>query len=164
MRTVRSFGSIHRGSTSDSSVLMSSSSSWGLTLRRRKEPLPVTSFWFVGSSQHHVFHVHPNGACHPRRRNRHLQRAFVILGTSFTSLHLLLFVDVVVQVEHVNVKFHKVDWMGYSAALSQSVRHLWREASKALQSWLQFLFVLQCQLQILIHIPQRWMRMETSEL
>ena len=134
MRSVGSFGSIHRGSTSDSSVLISSSSSWGLTLRRRKEPLPVTSFWFVGSSQHHVFHVHPNGACHPRRRSRHLQRGFVVLGTSFASLHFLLFVEVVVQGEHLNVKFHEVDWMGYSAALPQSVWHLSREASKASQS------------------------------
>ena len=80
------------------------------------------------------------------------------------SLHLLLILDVVVQVEHLNVKFHEVDWMGYSAALPQSVRHLSREASKASQSWLQFLFVLQCQLRILIHILQWWMRMETSDL
>ena len=115
-----------------------------------------------GSSQHH--HVHPNGACHPRRCNHHLQRGFVVLGTSFASLHLLLFVDVLVQVEHVNVKFHEADWMGYSAALPQSVRHLWREALKASQSWLRFLFMLRCQLQILIHIPQWWIRMETSEL
>ena len=54
--------------------------------------------------------------------------------------------------------------MGYSVALLQSVRHLSREALKASQSWLRFLFVLQCQLQILIHILQWWMRMETSEL
>ena len=26
---------------------------------------PGDKFWFFGSSQHHVFHVHPNGACHP---------------------------------------------------------------------------------------------------
>ena len=30
------------------------------------------------------------------------------------------------------MKFHEVDWMGYSAALPQSVRHLSREASKAI--------------------------------
>ena len=54
--------------------------------------------------------------------------------------------------------------MGYSTALPQSIRHLSREALKALQSWLQFLFVLPCQLRILIHILQWWMRMETSEL
>ena len=58
-------------------------------------------------------HVHPNGACHPQRRNRHLQKRFVVLGTSFASLHLLLFVDAVVQGEHLNVKLHEVDWMGY---------------------------------------------------
>ena len=49
-----SFGSIHRGSTSNSSVLMSSSSSWGLTLRRRKDPLLVTSFlvrWELSTSR-----------------------------------------------------------------------------------------------------------------
>ena len=54
--------------------------------------------------------------------------------------------------------------MGYSAGLLQSVRHLSREASKVLQSSLRFLFVLRCQLWILIHILQWWMRMETSEL
>ena len=54
MRTMGSFGSIHRGSTSDSSVLILSSSSWGLTLQRRKEPLPVTSFlvrWELSTSR-----------------------------------------------------------------------------------------------------------------
>ena len=86
-------------------------------------------------------------------------RGFVILGTSFASLHLLFFLDVVVQVEHLNVKFHKADWMGYLAALPQSVRHLLMEESKALQSWLRFLSVLRCQLWILIHIHQWWMRM-----
>ena len=83
---------------------------------------------------------------------------------SFASLHLLLFLDVVVPVEHLNVKFHEADWMGYSAALPRSVWHLLMEKSKALQSSLQSLFVLRCQLRILIHIHQRWMRIETSKL
>ena len=87
----------------------------------------------------------------------------VVLGTSFASLHLLLFVDAVVQGKHLNAKLHEVDWMGYSAALPQSVRHLSREALKASQFWLRFLFVLRCQLRILIHILQWWIRMETSE-
>ena len=105
-----------------------------------------------------------NGAYHLRCPIRHLQREFVVFGTSFASLHLLLFLDVVVPVEHLNVKFHKANWMGYSAALPQSIWHLLMEESKALQSWLQSLFVLRCQLRILIHIHQRWMRMETSKL
>ena len=32
------------------------------------------------------------------------------------------------------MKFHEADWMGYSTALSQSVRHLLMEESKASQS------------------------------
>ena len=88
---------------------------------------------------------------------------FVVLGTSFASLHLLLFIDAVVLGKHLNAKLHEVDWMGYSAALPHSVRHLSKEALKASQSWLRILFVLRCQLRILIHILQWWMRMETSE-
>ena len=70
------------------------------------------------------------------------------------SSPLLLLVDAVVQGEHLNVKLHEVDWMGYSNALPQSVRHLSRKALKASQSWLLFLFVLRCQLRILIQILQ----------
>ena len=49
-----SFGSIHYGSRSDSLVLILSSSSWRLKLRRRKEPLLVTSFlvlWELSTSR-----------------------------------------------------------------------------------------------------------------
>ena len=42
------------GSISDSSMLILLSSSWGLTLQRRKEPFPVTSFlvrWELSTSR-----------------------------------------------------------------------------------------------------------------